>query len=379
MRHVHRAAYQPQRNARRTCNMQRTTCNVQRTTCNVQRTTCKVQHATDDMQRATCNGRHATRNVQPACSGLRTNLAKPSVLLASAGTLAAALIGTQLLAGSCIAIYDPGNHVPAGTLGCVPAMITAKRTMPHAHAKQNADGVGRSVSPPTRSVHAAWCACRATGPMVELLRLVRLVIAPHARLDAQARRKWGYTVATLTLYHTHKSRFGHTCSARRRPTHVHSSASARNWARRCRIGTGTGLAAAASAPRLGSPLPHPGSALPNPHRDWAHPCHICTPAPGLTVLQAVPARHIRAMPRVPHGRLRPGTRNRRTAQSCPVLLHAATCCAVSGGRPQTPCCAQSPNCNSSDSCARTRLLSYRATPPQAEPRGHLRLCAAARD
>ena len=173
MRHVHRAAYQPQRNARRTCNMQRTTCNLQRTTCNG--------------RHATCNGRHATRNVQPACSGLRTNLAKPSVLLASAGTLAAALIGTQLLAGSCIAIYDPGNHIPAGTLGCVAAMITAKRNMHHAHAKQNADAVGRSVSPPTRSVHAAWCACRATGPMVELLRLVRLVIAPHARLDAQAR------------------------------------------------------------------------------------------------------------------------------------------------------------------------------------------------
>ena len=157
-----------------------------------------VEHATDDMQRATDDMQHATCKLRAA-----------GVLLASAGTLAAALIGTQLLAGSCIAIYDPGNHIPAGTLGCVAAMITAKRNMHHAHAKQNADAVGRSVSPPTRSVHAAWCACRATGPMVELLRLVRLVIAPHARLDAQARRKWGYTVATLTLYHTHKSRFAY--------------------------------------------------------------------------------------------------------------------------------------------------------------------------
>jgi hypothetical protein len=46
--------------------------------------------------------------------------------------------------------------------------------------------------------------------------------------------------------------------------------------------SGTGLAAATSAPGLGSPLPHL-------HQDWAHPCHIragtglapATSAPGL--------------------------------------------------------------------------------------------------
>jgi hypothetical protein len=35
------------------------------------------------------------------------------------------------------------------------------------------------------------------------------------------------------------------------------------------ICSATGLTPATSAPRLGSPLPHL-------HRDWAHPCHICT-------------------------------------------------------------------------------------------------------
>jgi hypothetical protein len=41
----------------------------------------------------------------------------------------------------------------------------------------------------------------------------------------------------------------------------------RDWDHPCRICTGTGLAPATSAPGLGSPLPHL-------HRDWAHPAHI---------------------------------------------------------------------------------------------------------
>ena len=48
--------------------------------------------------------------------------------------------------------------------------------------------------------------------------------------------------------------------------------------------------AATSAPGLGSPLPHVrglGSPLPHLHRDWAHPCHICTGA-GLTPATSAP-------------------------------------------------------------------------------------------
>jgi hypothetical protein len=48
----------------------------------------------------------------------------------------------------------------------------------------------------------------------------------------------------------------------------------RDWARRCHICAGTGLAAATSAPGLGSPLPHL-------RRDWARRCHICA-GTGLT-------------------------------------------------------------------------------------------------
>ena len=43
----------------------------------------------------------------------------------------------------------------------------------------------------------------------------------------------------------------------------------RDWAHPCHICTGAGLTPAASAPGLGSPWPHL-------HRDWAHPGHICT-------------------------------------------------------------------------------------------------------
>ena len=52
------------------------------------------------------------------------------------------------------------------------------------------------------------------------------------------------------------------------------------WARRRRIGTGTGCIPATSAPGLGSPPPlstaGPGLPRPHAHRDWAHPCHIST-------------------------------------------------------------------------------------------------------
>jgi hypothetical protein len=49
---------------------------------------------------------------------------------------------------------------------------------------------------------------------------------------------------------------------------------------RCHICPGTGLIPAASATGLSSRLttsaPGLGSSLPHLHRNWAHPCHICT-------------------------------------------------------------------------------------------------------
>jgi hypothetical protein len=54
----------------------------------------------------------------------------------------------------------------------------------------------------------------------------------------------------------------------------------RNWAHPCHICTGTALAPATSAPGLRSPLPHL-------QRDWAHHCHICT-GTGLTPATSAP-------------------------------------------------------------------------------------------
>ena len=53
----------------------------------------------------------------------------------------------------------------------------------------------------------------------------------------------------------------------------------------------TGLTAATSAPGLGPPLPHL-------HRDWAHPCHICT-ATGLTPATSAPGLELAAATSAP--------------------------------------------------------------------------------
>ena len=55
----------------------------------------------------------------------------------------------------------------------------------------------------------------------------------------------------------------------------------------------TGLNPATSAPGLGSPhatsAPGLGSPLPHPHRDWAHPSHVCSAsATGLTPATSAP-------------------------------------------------------------------------------------------
>jgi hypothetical protein len=101
---------------------------------------------------------------------------------------------------------------------------------------------------------------------------------------------------TVTNRHWTRSGYFLRQSRARRCPHLH-----RDSARRAHICTGTGLAAATSAPGLGSPRPHLhrdsarrchicartgfalptsapalGSPRPHLHRDWARRCHICT-------------------------------------------------------------------------------------------------------
>ncbi len=76
----------------------------------------------------------------------------------------------------------------------------------------------------------------------------------------------------------------------------------RDWAHPCHICTGTRLAPATSAPGLGSPLPHL-------HRDWALSCHICT---GTRLAPSASAPGLGSPP--PHLR-RLGTRGCRPASA----------------------------------------------------------------
>ena len=134
------------------------------------------------MRRTTCNLQRT------ACSGLRASLAKPSVLLASAGTLAAALIGTQLLAGSCIAIYDPGNHIhPRRHVG--PRRWNKNSSEARTMRMQHTGGAGRSYA--RRHVWGMLLGARAglPGQWMNFLdsygwssRLTRALTRRHARM-----------------------------------------------------------------------------------------------------------------------------------------------------------------------------------------------------
>ncbi len=142
-----------------------------------------------------------------------------------------------------------------------------------AHQRHVAAAAKRCAPFRTLPVHSAWGTPRARAAVVRLFNGSASVYG-HPPLNAG----WPScrdSPERSRMQRTH-TRVTHSPRCVSVP-HLH-----RDWAHPCHICTGTGLTPATSAPGLRSPLPHL-------RQDCAHPCHICartaltpaTSAPGL--------------------------------------------------------------------------------------------------